>query len=71
MGWVTINGAHVFIKGGKVTKGPRRLLGAGTKERAHFNLLQQRLVTGGFKRGERRLVEKRAEALAKRIFKIR
>lgn len=31
-GWVTINGVHVFIEGGKVTKGPAKFIGSSVND---------------------------------------
>ena len=31
-GWVTINGVHVFIEGGKITKGPAKFIGSSVND---------------------------------------
>ena len=73
--WVTINGSPVLIgEGGEIKGGAGgKLRGrpfnpkSKSKPRRHLNLLRERLLVGGLKRGERKLIERRIENLSRQI----
>lgn len=72
-GWVTINGAHVLIgedEGGGGGSGNRGAIG-WKSPRDEFRFVQRRLAAGGLKRGEKRMLERRSERLAKQVLGVK
>ena len=45
--WVTINGTHVFIQGGKITKGPKHLVGKTPKQAEGGGESQKKSASAG------------------------
>lgn len=70
--WVTINGQHVLIdeKSGEVKQGNKKAIG-WKDPHEEFKFVQRRLAAGNLKRGERRMLERRSERLAKQVLGVK
>jgi hypothetical protein len=70
--WVTINGQHVLIdqKSGEVKGGNKKAVG-WKDPHEEFKFVQRRLAAGNLKRGEKRMLERRSERLAKQVLGVK
>jgi len=66
--WVTINGQRVLIdeESGEVKQGNKKAVG-WKDPHDEFKFVQRRLAAGNLKRGERKMLERRSERLAKQV----
>lgn len=78
-GWVTINGSHVLVGedgsiqaggGGGLNKGKGKGTGWASPH-DEFRFVQRRLAAGNLKRGERKMLERRSERLAKEVLGVK
>jgi len=70
--WVTINGQRVLIdeKSGEVKQGNKKAVG-WKDPHEEFKFVQRRLAAGNLKRGEKRMLERRSERLAKQVLGVK
>lgn len=68
-GWVTINGAHILV-GEDGGAGGRSGASGWKSPRDEFKFVQRRLGAGKLKKGEKRMLERRSERLAKDVLGV-
>jgi hypothetical protein len=70
--WVTINGQRVLVdeESGEVKGGNKKAVG-WKDPHDEFKFVQRRLAAGNLKRGEKRMLERRSERLAKQVLGVK